>query len=193
MPKKYVTVRTGALGHSKKGDVFTMRMKAVALAAAAVGAFFLGLLELPASAAEKGKEGDLTRALADVKLIAGLSEAEREALKSAATLRRGKAGEIIIRQGKGSGKMIVIMGGKAEVRIDGKLVTTLSGQSLVGEISFLDNLPPSADVVLLEDADLIELNSAALGDLMENQPRVGYLIMREIARIEAGRLRRANP
>jgi len=172
-------------------EMVQMRMKAVVLAAAAVNALLLGLSELPAFAADKGK--DLTKALAGVKLFAGLSEAERESLKPAATLRQAKAGDVIIRQGKRSDEMIVILEGKAEVRIDGKLVTTLSGQALVGEISFLDNLPPSADVVLLEDADLILLNSAKLGDLMENQPRVGYVIMREIARIEAGRLRRANP
>ncbi|MDD5206126.1 MAG: cyclic nucleotide-binding domain-containing protein [Desulfobacterales bacterium] len=89
--------------------------------------------------------------------------------------------------------MVIILQGKAEVRISGKLVVSLSGQSLVGEIEFLDTLPASADVVLLEEADLIELDSAALNRLMEKQPRVGYVLMREIAEIEAGRLRRTNP
>ncbi len=126
-------------------------------------------------------------------LTQGLAEPEREALKAAATLRRGKAGELIVRQGKAMGRMLIILEGKAEVRIDGKLVATLSGQSLVGEIEFLDTLPASADVSLLEEADLIELNSAALTTVMEKQPRLGYVLMREIAKIEAGRLRKPNP
>jgi len=148
-----------------------------------------GLLGASAFAADKVEGLELSKALAQVKIAAGLTEAERESLKAAATLRRGQAGQ----QGKEMGRMVIILQGKAEVRISGKLVVSLSGQSLVGEIEFLDTLPASADVVLLEDADLIELDSAALNRLMEKQPRVGYVLMREIAKIEAGRLRRTNP
>jgi len=50
-------------------------------------------------------------------------------------------------------------------------------------------LPAYADVILLKETDLIELHNATLTVLMENQPRLGYVLMREIARIEARRLR----
>ena len=159
----------------------------------AVTIVMFGLLGASAFAADKVEGLELSKALAQVKIAAGLTEAERESLKAAATLRRGQAGELIVEQGKEMGRMVIILQGKAEVRISGKLVVSLSGQSLVGEIEFLDTLPASADVVLLEDADLIELDSAALNRLMEKQPRVGYVLMREIAKIEAGRLRRTNP
>jgi CRP-like cAMP-binding protein len=169
-----------------------MRRKVAALVVLAFTTLMFGLLGANAFAADKVEGLELSKALAQVKLMAGLTEAEREALKVAATLRHGQAGELIVQQGKEMGRMVIILRGKAEVRISGKLVVTLSGQSLVGEIEFLDTLPASADVVLLEEADLIELNSAALNLLMEKQPRVGYVLMREIAKIEAGRLRRTN-
>ncbi|PKN30902.1 MAG: hypothetical protein CVU64_01110 [Deltaproteobacteria bacterium HGW-Deltaproteobacteria-21] len=159
----------------------------------AVTIMMFGLLGASAFAADKVEGLELSKALAQVKIAAGLTEAERESLKAAATLRHGQAGELIVQQGKEMGRMVIILQGKAEVRISGKLVVSLSGQSLVGEIEFLDTLPASADVVLLEEADLIELNSAALNLLMEKQPRVGYVLMRELAKIEAGRLRRTNP
>jgi CRP/FNR family transcriptional regulator, cyclic AMP receptor protein len=143
--------------------------------------------------ADEAKGPALSKALAEVKLFAGLTEAEKDALGSVATLRRGRAGERIIDQGKPSGRMFIILEGQAEVRVNGRQVLTLSGQSLVGEIEFLDMLPASADVVLLKATDLIELNNAALTALMEKQPRLGYVLIREIAGIEARRLRDSNP
>ncbi len=136
--------------------------------------------------------GAPSKAIADVKLFAELTQAETHELESAAVLRRGRAGERIIEQGKRSGKMFIAMGGRADVRFNGKHIVTLSGQSLFGEIEFLDGLPASADVVLLEETDLIELDYGALNALMEKNPRLGYVIIRGIAEIEALRLRNSN-
>lgn len=144
-------------------------------------------------AADEAKSLELSRALVQVKLFAGLTDGEREALKSTATLRRGNAGERIIEQGKIQGKMFIVLEGQVKVLVSGKHVATLSDQPLVGEIEFLDQLPASADVFLLTETVFIELNSAALSDLMERQPRLGYVLMREIARIEGRRLRETNP
>lgn len=134
----------------------------------------------------------LSEALSQVKLFADLTDAERDALKTVATLRQGKVGERIIRQGKTLGKMYIILKGDAEVQIDGKPFVTLTGQPLVGEIEFLDGLPATADVILGKETILIEFDNAALTRLMEKQPRLGYVLMREIARIEAQRLRQTS-
>lgn len=143
-------------------------------------------------AADQPKSRALSKALVQVKLLAGLTDAEREALKAAATLQRGKAGDRIIEQGKIQGKMFIILEGSVKVFVNGKQVATLSDQPLVGEIEFLDRLPASADVFLQTETDFIELNGDSLTGLMEKQPRLGYVLMREIARIEARRLRQSN-
>jgi CRP-like cAMP-binding protein len=143
-------------------------------------------------AADEAKGSSLSKALAEVKLFAGLTRAERDALESTATLRRGRAGERIIEQGKPLGRMFIVLEGQAEVWVNGRHIVTLSGQTLFGEIEFLDMLPASADVVLLEETDLIELSNGALTALMEKQPRLGYVLIREIAKIEARRLRDTN-
>ncbi len=142
--------------------------------------------------ADAGEDSPLSQALSRVTLFAGLTDSERDGLKAASTLRHGKAGEHIITQGKHTSRMFILMEGRAEVRVDNRPIATLSGQTLVGEIEFLDGLPASADVILLEATDLIELNNEGLSDIMERQPRLGYLIMRKIARIEARRLRNMN-
>ncbi len=148
-----------------------------------------GYLACNSFAADEDRALALSKALSQARLLASLTEAEKDALKAAATLRRGKAGELIIQQGRALDRMFIILEGQAEVRVNGKLFVTLSGQPLVGEIEFLDMLPASADVLLLKDTDLIELNYSALTGLMEKQPRLGYVLMREIAKIESRRLR----
>jgi signal-transduction protein with cAMP-binding, CBS, and nucleotidyltransferase domain len=145
------------------------------------------------SAADKRAGTELSRAIGQAKLFAGLTDKEKAALEAAATLRHGKKGEHIIEQGTSSGKMFIVLEGQAEVRIDGKIVAALPDQPLVGEVEFLDGGAASGDVVLSQDTDLIALNNAALGDLMKKQPRLGYVLMSEIARIEARRLKAMNP
>jgi hypothetical protein len=143
-------------------------------------------------AADEAKSSALSRALAQVKLFAGLTDTERDALRSAAALRHVKAGERIIEQETTLDRMFIILDGQAEVRVNGKHIVTLSGQSLVGELEFLDALPASADVLVLQETDVIEINHAALTGLMEKQPRLGYVLMTEFAEIEAQRLRAMN-
>ena len=171
-----------------KGDEGMFRRAAGRFVWAVVVVIF-GYLSCNSFAADNDRALALSKALAQVKLFAELTDAERNSLKAAATLRRGKAGERIIQQGTALDRIFIILEGQAEVRINGKHFVTLSGQPLVGEIEFLDMLPASADVLLLKETDLIELNYAALTGLMEKQPRLGYVLMREIARIEARRLR----
>lgn len=144
-------------------------------------------------AADEAGDLKLSKALAQVKLLARLTDVEREAMKSAATLRHCKAGERIIEQGKTMDRMFIIMEGQAEVWLKGKCIATFSGQPLVGEFEFLDMIPASADVILPKETDLIELNYEALNNLMETQPRLGYVLMREIAKYETRRLRDSNP
>ena len=131
----------------------------------------------------------LAETLAQIQLFDGLTPEELTLLEGIATLRHGAAGERIVEQGKSMGRMLIIMDGQADVIVSGQKVVTLSGQVLIGEIEFLDQQPATADVVLLDNADLVEVDNSALNDLMEKYPRLGYVIIRRIAVIEAQRLR----
>lgn len=151
-----------------------------------------GSFATKALAADKASTMELSKALGRAKLFAGLTEKERSQLKSAATLRHCREGERIIEQGKHLDRMFVLLEGEAEVKVSGKLVATLPSQSLVGEVEFLDSLPASSDVAILKDTQLIELNNALLTGLMKKQPRLGYVLMSQIAKTEGQRLRAMN-
>lgn len=175
-----------------KGDerMFTRTAVPFILSVAVV---MFGGLACNSNNTDEARDLALSRALVQVKLFSQLTDVEMDALKVVATLRRGRSGERIIEQGKALDRMFIILKGQAEVWVNGEHVVTLSGQPLVGEIEFLTLHTASADVILVKETDLIELNYAALTHLMENQPRIGYILMREIAGIEAQRLRDTNP
>lgn len=139
--------------------------------------------------AAKTENLTLSGALAKVKIFAGLTDKERDALESVATLRHIKAGEQLTKKGSVIDKIFIILDGQAEIFSDGKLITTMSGQFIIGETEFLVDLPVFVDVILLKETDLIELDNTKLSNLIENKPRLGFILMREVARIEGQRLR----
>src|SRR5689334_7478701 len=92
-----------------------------------ISVFFLMLATFSAElfGAEKAAGSELSRAIGQAKLFAGLTGEEKAALEAAASLRHGKKGERIIEQGKSSGKMFIVLEGQSEVRVNGKPVATL--------------------------------------------------------------------
>lgn len=152
----------------------------------------LGTLAGQAGAADPAPAAELSQALEQARLLAGLTGPERAALAAVATLRVCKADERIIEQGKPVERIFIVLAGQAEVRINGRLMATYPGQTLLGELEFLDRQPAAADVVVAKDSRLLELNNAALAKLMQKHPRLGYVLMGEMARIEAQRLRAMN-
>ncbi len=160
----------------------------------AVGVILSGIFAFNSiAAADDAKDSDLSKAISKVKIFSGLTDAERSDLQSAAALRKAKAGERIIDNGKIIDRMFFIIDGQIEVWMKGKCIETLGAQSLVGEFEFLNKGPTSAEVRVSKDAEIVEVNYDALSTLMEKQPRIGYVLMREIARTEILRILAANP
>lgn len=134
----------------------------------------------------------LPAALDRVAIFSTLTDAEKQILETAATLKKGAKGEQIIVKDTAMKQMVILLDGHASVQVNGKQVAELFGEILLGEIEFLDGPAASADVFLLSDTDYIALDNTLLNEIMEAHPRLGYRVMREIARIDAQRLRRAD-
>jgi len=147
------------------------------------------LFSINAFAEERIKPLDLSAAISHTSLFTGLTEKEKDLLKLVATLQLYREGERIVEHGQTLDRLFVIIDGQAGVMVDGKLVATLPEQSLVGELEFLDMLPAIAEVTLLKETYVIELNNNQLRILMNKHPQIGYKLMSEIAKIEAQRLR----
>jgi CRP-like cAMP-binding protein len=104
--------------------------------------------------------------------------------------RKFKAGEHLIQRDRRSHGVFVLLSGTAAVQIpsEGKPREIGPGE-VCGEISFLDDLPATADVVANSAAEALFLDRATLQSLFELFPHLGSRFFHSLAAILARRLR----
>jgi CRP-like cAMP-binding protein len=100
------------------------------------------------------------------------------------------AGEPIVQRGKRTQGIYLILSGSATVKLpsQGTLPPLTAGQ-VCGEISFLDDLPATANVVAQEAVEVFYLERATLQTLFELFPHLGSRFYRSLASSLSRRLR----
>jgi CRP-like cAMP-binding protein len=100
------------------------------------------------------------------------------------------AGDAIVHKGKRTNGLYLLLKGTAWVQIParGTSLTVNPGEAC-GEISFLDELPATADVLAKELVDAYFLDRQTLQGLFELFPHLGSRFYRSLAAILARRLR----
>jgi CRP-like cAMP-binding protein len=107
-----------------------------------------------------------------------------------ATRMQFKAGEQFVHRGKRTHGMYLLVKGTASVQIAGHGTAREIGTGEVcGEISFLDELPATADVVASEAVLAYYLDRPTLQSLFELFPHLGSRFYRSLASILSRRLR----
>ena len=79
-------------------------------------------------------------------------------------------GETIVKKGVYLDKLLLIFEGKAEVRVDNNLVTSLTAGQFIGEMSYITGNPASADVITGEDFRYIIWERSDLNFLFQKIP-----------------------
>ncbi len=72
-----------------------------------------------------------------------------------------------------------------------KIATVKSGE-MFGELSLVDGFLRSASARAIEPTEVMAFDNAALERLMEEDPTIGYRIMRNIANVLSARIRTTN-
>jgi CRP-like cAMP-binding protein len=134
----------------------------------------------------------MRKILSQAQLFKGLSDSELDRLVGFCALKECPRGTQLIRAGGQLDYLYVIREGKADVSVNGRTVATLEQNALLGEMSFVDNSPPTADVVMTSDCKLLQIEMAGLNRLMESDPRLGFIVMRNVARILSLKLSAMN-
>jgi len=107
--------------------------------------------------------------------------------------RRFHRGEVVIRFGDVDPSLLIVLDGDletvAERRGRQRRLSPAPAGSVVGELGFLDGKPRSASVIAVTDGELLRMSASAFDSLAAVNPRLGRMMLFDLARILAGRLR----
>lgn len=94
-----------------------------------------------------------------------------------------KKGEYVFREGDEGDEMYIIQSGKVAVQkvLGGKRTTlsVLEKGDFFGEMSILERLPRTADAEVIEDADIILINSQTFGEMIRSNPEIAVRMLRK--------------
>ncbi len=96
----------------------------------------------------------------------------------------------IIREGVKNAHLFILLQGSLKI-VDSKLgtIATLGTGEIVGEMSFVDEAPPSASVIADGDCEVLELSHAELEERMKIDPGFGMRLYKALSFFLADRLR----
>lgn len=92
------------------------------------------------------------------------------------------AGSIVFRKGDLGEDLYVILRGRVAIRDGSTAIATLGAREFFGELAVIDREPRSADAIVVEDAQLLRLGSADLGELMARRPQIQEQFLVVLAR-----------
>jgi len=123
----------------------------------------------------------------------GLLEDEYFKVLGMCTSAAAKEGDVLFKQGDGGSSMYILLAGEMKIQVEGiGVVHTMQAGEIVGEISLVKNVKRTASVMASKDCVLLQLYSEIFHEVIKKQPRIGYVIMRNVARILADRLVQNN-
>ena len=126
--------------------------------------------------------------LAQVPLFSACAKRDLQKLARASDQVSVKAGKVLVEEGKPGHEFFLILDGTAEVRRNGRKVTTLGPGRFFGELSLLDRGPRSATVVAQTDMTLIVLGQREFAGVLDEVPAMSHKLLAALA----GRLREAD-
>jgi small-conductance mechanosensitive channel/CRP-like cAMP-binding protein len=112
--------------------------------------------------------------LGAVDIFAPLSTEETEMLAQAATSHVFAPGETVIRAGDPGSSMFVVHNGRVDVQLNengrARTVATLSEGAFFGEMALFTGEPRTANIVALEETEVLEIGHAAMKRVFDTNP-----------------------
>ena len=123
--------------------------------------------------------------LKEVSLFRDVPEDGLRTIEGLFEQRRYRPGEVIYREGERGGALYVIKKGGVRVYRTGKSMAEvelarLKEGDIFGEMSFLDESPHTATIAALEETEVLMLPKSRFEELVDHNPRIAYLIIRNM-------------
>lgn len=138
----------------------------------------------PGRDGQDGRER-LRRRLSKVEIFAPLSAEELARLAESTERHTFAPGETIIRAGEDGDSMFVLNHGRVEVQLEDRgrrrVVNTLGEGTFFGEMALLTGEPRTADVVAVEETEVLEIGHSALQRLFDSNPELAEKLSLTIA------------
>ena len=125
-------------------------------------------------------------------LFEGLRPSQAKIVTLMGEVKAFPHGQAIVRQGELGNEMFVLIGGRAEVRVnaDGhfRIVRVLKRGDVFGEMGLIRHHERTADVIAAEDVEVLAVNERFLDRMQRRYPRIGAKIFLNIAKVLSDRL-----
>lgn len=137
---------------------------------------------------------EIKRALKNSKIFKNLPEDVIDYISNYINLREFKKGRIIFFEGDKGKILYIIKSGKVSViKKDSegkeKVMAVLSEGDFIGEMALVEESERSATCRAEEDTELLLFTKRAFDEIIENNPKVACIILREITKVLSHRLR----
>jgi CRP/FNR family cyclic AMP-dependent transcriptional regulator len=139
-----------------------------------------------------------TKILEKVDIFCGLSPTQLESLAQISEERRYRAGEVVFAEHSPGREMYLVKKGKVCIELglrgksDAATVHRVGAGQVFGELSLVDRRKRSATAVCENDCELVAIDHEKLDELFNQDNHLGYIVMKNLAELLAGRLRRTN-
>lgn len=92
--------------------------------------------------------------------------------------RTYRAGENVLTEGEPAKEMFVVRSGKVAIKVHGAVVEEVEAGGMFGEMALIDHSPRSANVVAVEDSELVPINERLFVILVQDTPFFALDVMR---------------
>ncbi len=124
----------------------------------------------------------------------GLGDGELRKIARLFTQKLYRPGEKVFNKGDLGNEAYVVMRGQIEIHLEEKSlpIATVGNGQIFGELAFLDGSPRVASAIAHQASILLVIQRPAFHDLIQREPHLGMMVMRNIALELSSRLRRTN-
>lgn len=129
---------------------------------------------------------------AEAALLPTWTDDDWDVLVGFAERLRFPAGTLIARAGNADSSLFIVLDGTVEAQVTPQRRFTLGAGALVGEVAFFDRGGRSADVVAATEVEVLRISDTDFEQFAARHPALAVEMLRDLGRILAFRLRRAE-